>query len=55
MDRLAILRAEATDVAERIETLGALESDNQADIDARNMELEGLTSKAKDLTGKISF
>lgn len=55
MDRLAALRAEAADVAERIETLGALESDNQADIDARNMELEGLTAKAKDLTGKISF
>jgi len=55
MDRLASLRAEAADVAERIETLGALESDNQADIDARNMELEGLTAKAKDLTGKIAF
>lgn len=55
MDRLAALRAEAADVAERIETLGALESDNKADIDARNMELEGLVTKAKDINGRISF
>ena len=43
MDRLSSLRAEANEVAERIDSLTALESDNQADIDARNMELEGLT------------
>lgn len=55
MDRLAALRAEAADVAERIETLGALESENKADIDARNMELEGLVTKAKDLNGRIEF
>ena len=55
MDRLAALRAEAADVAERIETLGALESDNKADVDARNMELEGLTGRAKELAGKIEF
>jgi HK97 family phage major capsid protein len=55
MDRLSALRAEATDVAERIETLSALESDNKADIDARNLELSGLTDKAKDLAGKIEF
>jgi HK97 family phage major capsid protein len=55
MDRLSALRAEAADVAERIETLSALESDNKADIDARNLELSGLTDKAKDLAGKIEF
>ncbi len=55
MDRLSSLRAEANEVAERIDSLTALESDNQADIDARNMELEGLTARAKELTGKIQF
>ena len=55
MDRLSALRAEAADVAERIETLSALESDNKSDIDARNLELSGLTDKAKDLAGKIEF
>ena len=55
MDRLSALRAEAADVATRIETLSVLESDKQADIDARNLELSGLTDKAKDLAGKIEF
>jgi HK97 family phage major capsid protein len=55
MDRLSALRSEAADVAERIETLSALESDNKSDIDARNLELSGLTDKAKDLAGKIEF
>jgi HK97 family phage major capsid protein len=55
MDRLSALRAEAADVAERIETLSALESDNKSDLDARNLELSGLTDKAKDLAGKIEF
>ena len=32
MDRLAALRAEAADVAERIENLGALDTDNAADV-----------------------
>jgi HK97 family phage major capsid protein len=30
-------------------------TDNQADTDARNLELTGLTDKAKDLAGKIAF
>jgi HK97 family phage major capsid protein len=55
MDRLSALRAEAAEVATRIETLSALDSDNKADIDARNLELSGLTDKAKDLAGKIEF
>lgn len=55
MDRLSALRAEAADVAERIESLSAMPTDNQADTDARNLELSGLTEKAKDLTGKIEF
>jgi HK97 family phage major capsid protein len=55
MDRLSALRAEAADVAERIETLSAMPTDNQADTDARNLELSGLTDKAKDLSGKIAF
>ena len=55
MDRLSALRAQAADVAERIETLSALESDNKSDIDARNLELSGLTDTAKDLAGKIEF
>jgi HK97 family phage major capsid protein len=55
MDRLSALRAEAADVAERIETLSAMPTDNQADTDARNLELSGLTDKAKDLAGKIEF
>jgi HK97 family phage major capsid protein len=55
MDRLSALRAEAADVAERIETLSAMPTDNQADTDARNLELSGLTDTAKDLAGKIEF
>jgi HK97 family phage major capsid protein len=55
MDRLSALRAEAADVAERIETLSAMPTDTQADTDARNLELSGLTDTAKDLAGKIAF
>lgn len=55
MDRLATLRAEAADVASRIESLGALESDNAADVSAREMELKGLTEKAQKLTTDIAF
>ena len=55
MDRLAALRAEAADVAERIENLGALDTDNAADVSAREMELKGLTEKAQKLTSDIAF
>ena len=55
MDRLASLRAEASDVAERIESLAALETDNQADIAARDLELTGLTERAGKLAGQIDF
>jgi HK97 family phage major capsid protein len=55
MDRLTALRTEATEVATRIEALTALDSDNKADIDARNLELSGLTEKAKALAGQIDF
>jgi HK97 family phage major capsid protein len=55
MDRLTALRAEANDVAERIDALTALDSDNKADIEARNLELAGLTEKAKTLAGQIEF
>lgn len=56
MDRLATLRAEAADVAARIEALTALETnDNAADAAAREMELKGLTERAQGLAGKIDF
>lgn len=56
MDRLATLRTEAAAVAERIEALSVLDTtDNQADTDARNLELTGLVDKAKELKGKIDF
>ena len=55
MDRLTALRTEAAEVATRIEALTALDSDNKADIDARNLELSGLTEKAKALAGQIDF
>ena len=55
MDRLTALRNEATDVATRIEALTALDTDNKADIDARNLELAGLTEKAKSLATSIDF
>lgn len=55
MDRLSALRAEAVDVAERIESLSALETDNTADIAARDLELSGLTERANKLAGQIDF
>jgi HK97 family phage major capsid protein len=55
MDRLAALRAEAADVAERIENLGALDTDNAADVSAREMELKGLVERAAKLNSDISF
>ena len=55
MDRLSTLRNEAAEVATRIEALTALDSDNKSDIDARNLELSGLTDKAKSLSASIDF
>lgn len=55
MDRLSALRAEAAEVAERIETLGALDTDNAADVATREMELKGLTERAQKLTNDIAF
>jgi HK97 family phage major capsid protein len=56
MDRLTTLRNEATEVATRIEALTALDTgDNKSDIDARNLELAGLTDKAKSLSSQIDF
>jgi HK97 family phage major capsid protein len=55
MDRLTTLRNEATEVETRIEALTALDTDNKADIDARNLELAGLTDKAKSLASQIDF
>jgi HK97 family phage major capsid protein len=55
MDRLSTLRNEAAEVATRIEALTALDSDNKSDIDARNLELSGLTDKAKSLSSQIDF
>ncbi len=55
MDRLSTLRAEAQDVAERIDSLTALETDNQADIAARDLELTGLTERAQKLAASIDF
>jgi HK97 family phage major capsid protein len=55
MDRLATLRAEAADVAERIENLGALDTDNAADVSAREMELKGLVERAAKLNSDIAF
>lgn len=56
MDRLSTLRAEAADVAERLESLAALDtSDNAADTNARDLELKGLTERATKLAGQIDF
>jgi HK97 family phage major capsid protein len=55
MDRLATLRTEAALVADRIDALGVLDTDNQADTDARNMELQGLVEKATALKSKLDF
>lgn len=55
MDRLASLRAEAATTAERIENLGAMESDNAADVAAREMELKGLVERAAKLNNDIAF
>jgi HK97 family phage major capsid protein len=55
MDRLSALRSEAAEVAERIESLSVMDTDNASDTDARNLELSGLTEKAKSLTSAIEF
>lgn len=55
MDRLTHLRSEAQEVAERIDSLSAMDTTNEADVAARNMELEGLTARAKDIASKIEF
>jgi HK97 family phage major capsid protein len=56
MDRLSTLRAEAADVAERLESLAALDtSDNAADTNARDLELKGLTERATKLAAGIDF
>lgn len=56
MDRLSTLRAEAADVAERLESLAALDTtDNAGDTNAREMELKGLTERAQKLAGQIDF
>lgn len=55
MDRLSALRAEATEVAERIDSLTALDTDNAADLAAREMELKGLTERAQKVAGQIDF
>lgn len=55
MDRLSALRAAATEVAERIDSLTSLDTDNAADLAARDLELAGLTERAKELTTKIDF
>lgn len=55
MDRLSALRADAADVAARIDALTALDTDNAADIAARDLELAPLTERAKELAGKIEF
>jgi HK97 family phage major capsid protein len=55
MDRLAALRAEANEVAERLESLAALDTDNTADAATRKMELDGLTARAATISDKIAF
>jgi HK97 family phage major capsid protein len=55
MDRLSTLRAEANDVAERIDSLTALQTDNQADLESRDAELTGLTERAQKLAASIDF
>lgn len=55
MDRLSALRADAKDVAERIDALTALDTDNASDIAARDLELAGLTERAKDIASKLDF
>jgi len=55
MNKLKKLQDEAADVADRIDAVRAMELDNESDIKARDMELEGLVSRAESLTKEIDF
>jgi len=55
MDNLKRLQDEAADVANRIDAVRSMECENDADIAARDMELQGLVKRADDVAGKLAF
>jgi HK97 family phage major capsid protein len=55
MDKLKKLQDEAAELADRIDAVRAIESDNEGDIAARDMELDGLVKRAEKVANDISF
>jgi HK97 family phage major capsid protein len=55
MDKLKKLQDEAAELADRIDAVRAIESDNEGDIAARDMELDGLVKRAEKVATEISF
>jgi HK97 family phage major capsid protein len=55
MDTLKKLQDEAAEIANRIDAVRAVESENDADIAARDMELQGLVSRAEKVASRIDF
>ena len=55
MDNLKKLQDDAAHLANRIDAVRAVESENQDTIAERDLELEQLTKRASDLAKKIDF
>jgi HK97 family phage major capsid protein len=55
METLKKLQDEAAEVASRIDAVRAMECDNEADIAARDMDLQALVKRADDIAGKLDF
>jgi HK97 family phage major capsid protein len=55
MDKLKKLQDEAAEVADRIDAVRGMDLDNDSDIKARDMELEGLVARAESLAKEIDF
>ena len=55
METLKKLQDEAAEVASRIDAVRAMECDNDADIAARDMDLQALVKRADDIAGKLDF
>ncbi len=55
MDTLKKLQDEAAEVASRIDAVRSMECDNDADIAARDMDLQSLVKRADELAGKLDF
>jgi len=55
MDNLKKLQDEAADLANRIDSVRAVEAETDADIAARDMELKGLVEKAESVAGRLAW